>query len=269
MRIAICIKQIIDPELPASRFGIDPELKRQKPPSDNQDHSVISSFDENALEVALKMKDKNPGNTTITVFTVGEQDATKALKKALSMGADEAVLITDPALCNAPPSYVASALALAIKKLPPYDLVLSGCVSGDWSDGVVGGFVAEILGMPFLACATAIETSENGMLRIARSGENGVEIWENPQPLSVSIISNASNAPRYPKMKDIMAAGKKPLTRWAAADIGFDPNAVPPYAEKEYIRLVTRETNCEMIPDGEPQEQAAALLAKLRERRAL
>lgn len=269
MRIAVCVKQIIDPELPASQFGIDPELKRQKPPSDNKDHSVISSFDENALEIALRIKDKDPKNTAITVFTVGEQDATKALKKALSMGVDDAFLINDQILYHTPASHIASALACAIKKLPPFDLILSGCVSGDWSDGIVGGFIGAILDMPFLAYATLIKTDENGMLRITRPGENGVEIWESPQPLSVSIISSAQNTPRYTKLKDIMAASKKQITMWSVADIGFNPAAIPPHAEKTELRIPARETNCEMIPDGEPSEQAAILFAKLRERRAI
>lgn len=265
MRIAVCVKQIIDPELPVSKFAIDPATKTQK--LDGLDF-VMSSFDENALEVALRLKDKNPNETRITVLTVEEQDATKTLKKALSMGADEAIFVTDPVLRNAPPTHVASALALAIKKLPPYDLILSGCVSGDWSDGVIGGFIAEILGTQFLACATAVEMQENGLLKITRLGENGVEVWESPLPFAASVISGVSNTPRYPKLKDIMAANKKPQTRWSVADIGFDPNAVPPYAEKEDVRIASRETNCEMISDGEPSEQAAVLLAKLRERRA-
>lgn len=266
MRIAVCIKQILDPEIPTSKFSIDPATKTQKPDGLNP---VMDSFSENALEVALRIKDKNPQNTSITVFTVGEESALKTLKAALSMGADEAVLISDPLLHYAPPAYIAATLACAIKKREPYDLVLSGCVSGDWSDGIIGGFIAEILGMRFLACATKVETDANGALKITRPGENGTEIWESPLPLSVSVISSAANTPRYAKMKDIIAAAKKPQTRWTAADIGFNPNAAPPHAEKEDVRIAFRETNCEMIPDGEPQEQAALLFAKLRERRAI
>lgn len=266
LRIAVCIKQIIDPELPASKFTIDPVIKTQKPDGLNL---VISSFDENALEVALRLKDKDPKNTTVTVFTVGEQSALTALKKALSRGADEAILINDPILHYAPPTYIAMALTCAIKKLPPYNLILSGCVSGDWSDGVIGGFIAEILDMRFLACANVIEKEDNDMLRITRLGEVGTEIWKSPPPLSVSIISSATNAPRYEKLKDIMAANKKSISVWSASDIGFDPNTAPHSAEKKEVRIASRETNCEMVPEGEPSEQAALLLAKLRERRAL
>lgn len=266
MRIAVCIKQILDPEAPASKFAIDYEQKRQKP--DGLD-LVISSFDENALEIALRIKDKDPKNTSITAFTVGEPSASTALKKALSMGADEAILINDPILHYAPPTHIAVALALAIKKLPPFDLILSGCVSGDWSDGIVGGFIAAILDIPFLACVTEIHTHEDGALQITRPGENGVEIYETPLPFAASVISSAKNTPRYPILKNIMAASKKPQTRWTAADIGFNLNAVWHHAEKEEARIASLETNCEIIPDGEPSEQAAILLAKLRERRAI
>lgn len=268
MRIAVCIKQIIDPEIPTSKFAIDHELKRQKLP-DNQS-LVISSFDENALEIALNLKDANSQNTHITAFTVGEPSASTALKTALARGADEAVLINDPILHHAPASHIASALVCAIKKLPPFDLILSGCVSGDWSDGVVGGFIAEILNIPFLAYVTSVEIYKTGVLMITRPGENGIEIWESQPPLSVSIISSAANTKiRYPKLKNIMAANKKQIPNWSLADIGFDLNAIPPHAEKKELRISARETNCEIIPNGEPQEQAAALLAKLRERRAL
>lgn len=266
MRIAVCTKQIIDPEAPASKFAIDYEQKRQKP---NGQDLVISSFDENALEIAVRLIDKDPKNTTVTVFTVGEQSALTALKKALSMGADEAILINDPILHYAPPTHIAVALALATKKLPPFDLILSGCVSGDWSDGIVGGFIAAILDIPFLACVTEIHTREDGALQITRPGENGVEIYETPLPFAASIISGAKNTPRYPKLKDIMAASKRQILNWSASDIGFNINTVHPHAEKEEARIALRETNCEMMPDGEPQEQAAALLAKLRERMAL
>lgn len=266
MRIAVCVKQILDPEAPASKFEINHELKRQKP---NGQNMVISSFDENALEVALLIKDKDPKNTYISVFSVGEPSASTALKKTLSMGADEAFLINDPTLHHAPATHIASAIACAIKKLPPYDLILSGCVSGDWSDGVVGCFITAILDIPFLACATEIHARENGILQITRPGENGIEIWESSPPLSISIISSAKSTPRYPKLKDIMAANKKQIPNWSVAEIGFDLNAIPPHAEKKELRISARETNCEIIPNGEPQEQAAALLAKLRERRAL
>jgi electron transfer flavoprotein beta subunit len=265
MRIAVCIKQIIDPEVPARRFIIDPALKRQK---QNGEKLVISSFDENALEIALLLKDKDPA-THISVFTVGDANASTVLKTALSMGAHEAVLITDSALEYAPASHIATALACAIKKLPPYDLILTGCVSGDWSEGVIGALIAETLNIPFLAYATAVQTHENGLMRITRSGENGLEIWEETTPLSCSVISSATNKPRYAKLKDIMAAAKKQIPVWSAAEIGFNSATIPSNTEIEELRSAVKETTCEIIAEEEPDAQAKALLAKLRERRAL
>lgn len=266
MRIAVCVKQIIDPEIPASKFAIDSVAKRQVSDGKNL---VISSFDQNALEVALKFKDKDPANTHISVFTVGDANASAVLKTALSMGAQEAILITDPALEYAPAQRIAAALACAIKKLSPYALILSGCVSGDWSEGVVGSCISEILNVPFLAYTTAVQVCENNILRITRAGENGLEIWEGTAPLSLSVISNATNTPRYPKLKDIMAAAKIKIPIWSAAEIGFNPATIPSNTKTEELRSAAKETVCEIIADGEPEAQAKALLAKLRERRAL
>ena len=125
MRIVVCLKQIIDPELPASQFRIDAESKRQQP---NGHPLVVSPYDENALELALKLKEQTGGH--VAVLSVGQSSAVSALRKGLAMGADEAALISDPALEGSDAFGIATALAQGIQKLGHADLVLCGCESG-------------------------------------------------------------------------------------------------------------------------------------------
>jgi electron transfer flavoprotein beta subunit len=265
MRIAVCLKQIIDPELPASRFKIDPALKRQQP---DGHPLVISPYDENALEVALKLKEQTGG--AVAVLSVGASTAVSALRKGLAMGADEAALISDPVLDGADAFGIGTALAHGIRKLGAIDLVLCGCESGDWADRTVGPIVAEALGVPCVSFVARVEPHEGG-LRLQRVVEDGYEIWEAPPSLVLTVLSHESNVPRYPKVKDIMAASRKPIPTWSAADLGLESGSVGMGAARTDVHELTlpsRESRCEML-NGEPAEQVAALVARLRERKVL
>lgn len=265
MRIAVCLKQIIDPELPASQFKIDPALKRQQP---DGHPLVISPYDENALEVALKLKEQTGGR--VAVISVGEPAAVSALRKGLAMGADEAVLISDPLLDGADAFGIGMALARGIQKLGAIDCVLCGCESGDWADRTVGPIVAETLGLPCVSFVTRVGWQE-GQLRLHRVVEDGYEVWEAAPPLTLTILSDESNVPRYPKVKDIMAASRKPVPTWSAADLGLEARDVGKGAirtEVQELTLPVRESRCQML-NGEPSEQAAALVARLKERKVL
>lgn len=265
MRIVVCLKQIIDPELPSSQFKIDPGSKRQQP---NGHPLVISPYDENALELALQLKDQTAGH--VTVLSVGQSSAVGALRKGVSMGADEAVLISDPALEGSDAFGIAAALAQGIQKLGPSDLVLCGCESGDWADRIIGPILAEALGIP---CVTYVARAEkhNGHVRAQRVVEEGYEIWEVTPPLLLTILSHESNVPRYPKVKDIMTASRRPISTWSLSDIGLDTghvgNAVT-RVEIQELTLPTRESRCEFL-EGEPGEQVASLITKLREKKVI
>jgi len=265
MRIAVCLKQIIDPELPASQFKLDPVLKRQQP---DGHPLVISPYDENALEVALKLKEQTNGR--VAVLSAGEAAAVSALRKGLAMGADEAALISDPALEGADAFGIGVALARGIQKLGAIDCVLCGCESGDWADRTVGPIVAEALGFPCVSFVTQVGR-HGDRLRLQRVVEDGIEIWEGAPPLALTILSHESNVPRYPKVKDIMAASRKPVPTWSAADLGLEAPQVGRAAfrtEVQELPLPSRESRCEML-NGGPDEQAAALVARLRERKVL
>jgi electron transfer flavoprotein beta subunit len=262
LNIIVCIKQIIDPEIPASQFKIDPGTKRQVQGS----HSlVISAYDQNALEVAIQLKGKQGGK--VIAVSVGGASAGTALKSALSMGADEAILLDDPAFVASDQQGIAHVLAKAIRKSGVCDLILTGCVSGDWGDRAVPAFIAEELGIGCVSFVSRIE-AKDGQVVLRRVVEDGYELIEAKTPVLVSVISDETNTPRYPKLKDIMAAGKKTIPTWKAADLGLDADRVGLGAARVAITdvyLPMKESKCEMIEGDTPQEQAVKLAARLRE----
>jgi electron transfer flavoprotein beta subunit len=260
--IVVCIKQIIDPEMPATQFKLDKAAKRQLRDGANL---VISAYDQNALEVALQLKEKAGGK--VSAVSLGEAGASSALKSALGMGADEAVLLSDPAFLECDQFGVAQVLAAGIRKLGGYDLVLCGCVSGDWGDRMVGSLLAEELGIGCATFATRIE-AKDGALILRRVVENGVERLEGKPPLVATIVSDETNTPRYPKLRDIMAAGKKTIPVWKAADLQVDAarlGAASRRAEVNDLYIPVRDSKCEVIDGETAEEKADRLAVRLRE----
>jgi len=265
MRIVVCLKQIIDPELPASQFRIEAGAKRQQ--SDSHP-LVISPYDENALELALKFKDQTGGH--VAVLSVGRPSAVSALRKGLAMGADEAALISDPAFEGSDAFGIGTALAEGIRKLGHVDLVLCGCESGDWADRVVGPIVAETLGIPCITFVSRVHR-ENGGLQAHRVVEEGYEVWELTPPVLLTILSDETNTPRYPKVKDIMAASRRSIPTWSPGDLELDASGVGGAALRTVVQELTlpsQESQCELL-EGEPEEQVAALVTKLRQRKVI
>jgi len=262
MNIVVCIKQIIDPEIPAEQFKLDPNTKRQVRGGLSL---VISAYDQNALEVALQLREKVGGK--ITALCLGESGAMGAVKSALGMGVDDGVLVSDPALLASDSFGVAHVLAKAIQKIGVPDLVLTGCVSGDTGNKVVGPLLAEELGLPCVTFVTRIEVRE-GKAMMRRIVEDGYEQVEGVLPMVASILSDDSNVPRYSKLKDIMAAAKKQVPTWKAADLSLDGAKVGAAAARLQVRDVAipqRESHCELIEGETPEEQATRLADRLRE----
>jgi electron transfer flavoprotein beta subunit len=262
MHIIVCIKQIIDPEIPSEQFKLDPTTRRQVRGGLSL---VISAYDQNALEVALQLREKAGGK--ITALCLGEPGAMGAVKSALGMGVDEGALVSDPALLGADPFGVAHALGKAIQKIGKPDLVLTGCISGDTGDKVMGPLLAEELGWPCITFVTRIE-AQDGKALLRRIVEDGYELVETSLPAVVSILSDDSNVPRYSKLKDIMAAARKPVPTWKAADLNLDGAKVGAGAARLRLREVsipTRESRCEFIEGETPEERAARLALRLRE----
>jgi electron transfer flavoprotein beta subunit len=262
MNIVVCIKQIIDPEIPAEQFKLDPNTKRQVRGGLSL---VISAYDQNALEVALQLREKVGGK--ITALCLGESGAMGAVKSALGMGVDDGVLVSDPALLASDSFGVAHVLAKAIQKIGVPDLVLTGCVSGDTGNKVVGPLLAEELGLSCVTFVTRIEVRD-GKAVMRRIVEDGYELVEGALPMVASILSDDSNVPRYSKLKDIMAAAKKQVPTWKAADLNLDWAKVGAAAARLQVKDVAIpqwESRCEMLDGDTPEARAERLALRLRE----
>ena len=161
MKTLVCMKQVLDPDVPARDFQIDPERKEAKVGSANL---VTDIFSENALETALQLRQAHPGE--ITALCYGGEKGEDVLRKALAMTADHAVLVQRQGNTNPDPETVAKVLAAAIRKLGAFDLILVGRESGDWGVGQTGGLLAAELGLPYLSLVDRIEPAGTGLRRI-------------------------------------------------------------------------------------------------------
>jgi electron transfer flavoprotein beta subunit len=267
MNIVVCIKQIIDPEIPAEQFRLDPTTRRQIRGGLSL---VISAYDQNALEVALQLRERGGG--TVTALCLGERSALGAVKTALGMSVDAGVLVSDPVLLDSEAFGVAHVLARAVQRIEKLgqtgtvDLVLTGCVSGDTGRKVMPPLLAEALGWGCVTFATRVQV-EGGRAVVRRIVDDGYEVVEGALPLVLGILSDDTNVPRYSKLKDIMAAAKKPVPTWTAADLGVDPARVGAGAARLRLcdmQLPQRESHCELVDGQTPQEQGARLAERLR-----
>src|SRR3990172_6641242 len=174
--IICCVKQVPDPETPASQFKVDEAAKKVLPVPGTQ--PVPSQFDTIGVEGALRIKDKVP-DTAITILSVGPDSYRDAIKHSLAMGADEGVHINDPALYETDHWATAEVLAAAIQKLAPYDLIICGRQATDWDMGIVGSTIAEILGAPVVTIAKDVQY-QNGKVTVERVLLDGFETVEAP-----------------------------------------------------------------------------------------
>jgi len=171
MKILVCLEQILDPDIPARDFRIDPEKKEAVRGGATL---VPNIFCENALETALQFRDRCGGH--ITVLSYGTEEAEDALRKALAMRADEAVLVLREGPAAPDPLPVARILAAAARKLGGFDLVMAGRESGDWGLGQTAALLAEELGLPFLGLVDQVdvrEASGHPALRLRRQTDAG------------------------------------------------------------------------------------------------
>ena len=265
MNMIVCVKQVIDPEAPPASFKIDSATNKAVmqgvPP-------VIDPYGEYAVEASLQIKDAKGGQ--VTAISLGKDLLREVVKKPLSMGADELILLEDEAFINGDSWSTAYALAMAIKKVGEYDLILCGREASDTNAGQVGPGIAEILGLPSVTLAKKIEIL-NGKAKVERVTADGYEVIEVSLPAVVS-VSNEVGEPRYPTIKGIMAAKKKDPVIWKPADIGVEPAQIGAEGRRaDMLKLFqpVREGKCEIM-EGETTEEAAVNLAlKLREAKIL
>ena len=266
MNMIVCVKQVIDPEAPPASFKIDPSSNTVVPPSGVP--PVISPFDENAIEAALRIKDAQGGK--ITALSLGVNLLRDVVKKPLSMGADELILLEDEAFAEGDSWSTAYALAMAIKKIGEYDLIFCGRQAADWDGGQVGSGIAEILGIPSVTLAKKIGVTD-GKARVERVTADGYEVIEASLPALIT-VSNELGEARYPTIRGIMAAKKKEPVIWKPDDIGVKPAQVGAAGRRtKLLKLFqpVREGKCEIIEEESPEEAAVSLALKLREAKIL
>jgi len=266
MNMIVCVKQVLDPEAPPASFKIDSSSNKVVPPPGVP--PVVSLFDEQAIEAALRIKDAQGGK--ITAISLGINLLRDVVKKPLSMGADELILLEDEAFADGDSWSTAYALAMAIKKIGEYDLIFCGRQAADWDAGQIGLGIAEILGLPSVTVARKIDITD-GKARVERVITDGYEVIEASLPVLIT-VSNELGEPRYPTIKGIMAAKRKEPILWKPADIGVDPGQVGAAGRRTRLLKLfqpVREGKCEII-GGESLEEAAVNLAlRLREAKIL
>lgn len=266
MHIAVCVKQILDPEISPRAFKIDPAAKL----AERGGASLVPGpFDLNALEVAIQLKEKHGGK--VTVLTFGVKQAQEVLRRALAMGADEAVLIADDSFAAREPSVTARALAAAIRQLDAVDLVLCGRQSGEWDYGQVPGLLAEELSLPLVPFVPRLDVSGDGF-RLERESDEGNIVVEAPRGIVASITNAGDNNPRLPKVRDIMMANRKPIKTLGPADLGIDEASLGADADQlEVLDLFIPEvvSECEFVEGDDGAEKAANLVKKLLERKVV
>jgi len=266
MNMIVCVKQVIDPEAPPASFKIDSSTNKAMPPTGIS--PVIDPYGEYAVEAALKVKDAQGGK--ITAISLGTNLLREIVKKPLSMGADELVLLEDEAFAEGDSWSIAFALAMAIKKIGEYDLIFCGREASDWNAGQVGSGVAEILGLPSVTLAKKIDITD-GKARVERVTADGYEVVEVSLPALIT-VSNELGEPRYATLKGIMAAGKKQPTIWKPADIGVEPSQVGAAGRRSKLAKLfqpVHEGKCEIMGGENPEETAVNLALKLREAKVL
>lgn len=262
LNIIVCVKQVPDPEAPPASFKVDAATNRMVAPANVP--PVISPFDLNAVEGALRVKDDKGGK--ISVISLGNNLQRDVVKKPLSMGADELFLLEDPAYEGGDSWSTAYALSLAIKKIGQFDLVFCGRQAADWDAGQVGSGIAELLGLPIVTVAKKIEALD-GKVRVERVVADGYEVLEVTLP-AVITVSNELGEPRYATLKGIMAAAKKQPTVWKPQDIGADLSKVGAAGRRtQLLKLFqpVKEAKCEIVGGDTPAEAAEKLALRLRQ----
>ncbi len=263
MKIVVTVKLV--PDTSADK-RIDPQTKRLVR---SGVETVLNPFDEFALEAALQLKEKLGGDSTVTVVTMTPESGKEIVRKALAMGADDAVMVSDAALEGSDVWATGAALAAALGKTG-YDLVLCGTQSTDAATGELPGVLSELLDIPAVSNARKIDV-DGGTLKVERETENGFQRLSVPAPALISVTKSA-NEPRYPSLKGIMGAKKKTIAIIGLSDLELAPAFVgSDGARTEVTALATppaREQG-RVVEAADGAEGAAVIFDFLKEKKLL
>jgi electron transfer flavoprotein beta subunit len=257
MNTVVCLKQVPG----TTEVKINPEtntLIRQGI------KNIINPFDSYALEEGVRLKEKYGGK--VTAISMGPPQAIDMLREAISLGADEAVLLSDSVFAGADTWATAYTLAGAVKKLGQIDLIICGRQSTDGDTAQVGPEMAEMLGAAFTAYVGKIEEITATEMRVQRMIDEGHEVIQSTFP-SVITVTKEINIPRLHSLRGIMKSKSAKIPTWTLQDLGLDPNKVG--LNGSFTRVVKiftpqRVKKAEMI-QGEPEEQVTCLIGRIKE----
>ncbi len=260
MNIIACIKQVPD----TAEVKINPvtnTLVREGVPS------IINPYDLHAIEAAIQIKEKKGGK--VTVITMGPPQAEEALREAISMGVDDAKLISDRAFAGSDTWATSYTLYKAIEKLG-FDIILCGKQAIDGDTAQVGPEIAEFLNIPHIAYVKKIENIGDGFIRVHRLMDDGYDVVESSLPVLMTVVKEL-NIPRLPSLRGKMAAKKAVITKMTMNDIGAEEDNVgikgSPTKVKNIFAPQTKGSS--KMLHGNPEEQVDALIEELRKLKCL
>ena len=258
LNIIVCMKIVIDPEMPFSIFKIDKENNKPVPPSGMP--PVFGPFDENALEAALKIKDEQK-DCKITVLSMGKTLPKAILQKALAVGADEVVGVEGPEFDNLDAFSTAQVMSNAIKKIGEYDLIFTGRQGADWDAGLVWAGIAEELGIPSTTLARKVDP-QDGKAIVERCVADGIETIESNLPALVTFTNEVGDL-RNVSLAALMKVKKKEIPKWSASEVGFEPSTLMDI--NDFYEPDLGEVDCNIISGETPEEMGRNLAKKLME----
>ncbi len=257
MHIVVCIKQVPD----TADVKIDPKthtLIREGVAA------IINPFDVYAIEEGLRIKERVGGK--VTVLTMGPPQADAALREAISMGADNAILVSDRAFAGSDTWATSYTLSMAIRKLGDFGLILCGKQASDGDTAQVGPGIAAHMNLPQITYVRKIEEIDERRVVAERLMETGSEVLEAPLPCLLTVVKEI-NEPRLPSLRGKMAARKAQIVSWKAADLNCEPRKIGlDGSPTKVVRIFTPPARTGgVIFKGEPEEVAAQLVGKLKD----
>lgn len=257
MNVIVCLKQVPG----TTNVKIDPEtntLIRQGI------ESIINPFDTYALEEGVRLRERSGGK--VTALSMGPPQAEGALREAISLGADEAVLLSDKAFAGADTWATANTLAKAVGKLEQYNLIICGRQTLDGDTGQVGPELSEMLEIPFVAYVSQVEEIADGQMRVQRMVEHGHEVIETTLPAVITVVKEI-NVPRLPSLRGIAKSKSATIPVWGVQDLSVDPVTVGLSGSfTKVIKVFFPQRVCQSeIFQGELESQVECLMGKLKD----
>src|SRR6187200_272751 len=263
MKICVLVKEVPD-------AAVEKRINSATGRLDRSGEKNLNPFDTHAIEAAMQLKEGGQVEVDeVVAVTMGPDSAERALRKAISLGADRSVQLTDDALAGSDVNGTGYALAKTLERESP-DLVLLGQQSDDGECYTIGAVVADHLRMPSLTQVIKMDV-EDGKLRCERQAEYGYDTVLVELPAVIS-VGDAINEPRYPSLKAIMGAKKKPLDKLAAGDVGIDAGQVGESGSKTQVLEINpppQKEAGEVIEDEDTNETVEKIVAWLDERKLL